>query len=1302
QTAERFGSDPYAPAGGGRLYRTGDIGRWREDGQLEFIGRRDFQVKLRGFRIELGEIEARLAEHPAVREAVAMVRQDDAGEQLVAYYVCRGGAQTGAVELAAHLAMHLPEFMVPAFYVGLEALPLSPNGKLDRKALPAPDSAAPETEEDVAPKDHIMTGLRAAMQALMPGLVFHSERSFFSMGLYSLALLRLTAKCREQFQIELGVTELLRCKTARALHGLLRQRLEQGASAASEAIQPVPRVDGMPLSSAQQRLWFMAQMDGAGSAYHIPLGLWLDGELNEDALRAALDAIVARHEALRARFVREGEQVLQCFADLGCGFALLETDLSARPADEAKEEALRLAAQEAAAPFDLENGPLLRGRLLRLAPRRYLLLITQHHIVSDGWSKGIFMRELSALYQAFAAGGANPLAPLALQYADYAVWQRSQGNSTELARQAAYWQATLAGAPTLLEMPADRPRPARQDYAGAFLPYRLAPELTARLRALSESQGVSLFTVILASWALLLGRLAVQNEVVIGTPSANRGQGGTEKLIGFFANTLALRLDLGGEPSVADLLQRVQQQVQAAQEHQDLPFDQVVDLLRPERSLAYSPLFQAMLVWQSAGEDATPELPGIEVAPQRSAQRTAKFDLTLAMGERDGMLEGGLEYASALFDEASAAQYLEHWHCLLQAMAEAPQLPAGRLAWMTAAQQAQVLVDCNRTAAEYPRDTALHRLFEERVAATPHAIALLHEGGEQLSYQELNQRANRLARHLRRRGVEPGQRVAVQLGRSLELVAAQLAILKCGAAYVPLDPAFPLSRLQWMVQDSAVRWVVAVGALPALELEGLARIDMDAGEIAGEDAANLDLASDAAAAAYVMYTSGSSGQPKGVLVPHRAVSRLVLNSGYAGFSSGDRVAFASNPAFDAATMEVWAPLLNGGCVVVIGQDTLLDPARLAQALRRQAVSVLWLTVGLFNQYAQQLQPELARLRCLIVGGDALDPQIMGRLLRAGAPPLLLNGYGPTETTTFALTHAIGASDCAGAAIPLGRPIGNTRVYVLDALGQPVPFGVRGEIHIGGDGVALGYLNQPELTAQRFLPDPYADGPDARMYRSGDMGRRRRDGSIEFLGREDGQLKLRGFRIEIGEIEAALAACEGVREAAVLVLGEGAARQLCAYYVAAPEPGVDAAALRSALAQRLPAYMLPSAYVALEYMPLTANGKLDRQALPAPQRDSEGVQEEPQGEMECLLAAIWTDLLQLPRVGRQDNFFMLGGHSLLAIQLSSRLREALELEVGLTEIFAHPVLSHLSDRLVQTQLAQFDLDELQALAGGLAA
>ncbi|WP_223305976.1 non-ribosomal peptide synthetase [Massilia sp. NR 4-1] len=1300
QTAERFGSDPYAPAEGGRLYRTGDIGRWRDDGQLEFIGRRDFQVKLRGFRIELGEIEARLAEHPAVREAVAVVRQDEAGEQLVAYYVCRGGAHVWAAELAAHLATHLPEFMVPAFYVGLEALPLSPNGKLDRRALPVPDSAVLEAEEDVASGDHIMAGLRAAMQALMPGLVFHSERSFFSMGLYSLALLRLTAKCREQFQIELGVTELLRCKTPRALHGLLRQRLEQGASTAA-AIQPVPRVDGMLLSSAQQRLWFMAQMDGAGSAYHIPLGLWLDGELNEAALRAALDAIVARHEALRARFVQEGEQVLQRFADSGCGFALLDMDLSARPADEAKEEALRLAAEEAAVPFDLENGPLLRGRLLRLAPRRHLLLITQHHIVSDGWSKGIFMRELSALYQAFAAGGANPLAPLALQYADYAVWQRSQGNSSELASQAAYWQATLAGAPTLLEMPADRPRPARQDYAGAFLPYRLTPELTARLQALSESLGVSLFTVILASWALLLGRLAVQNEVVIGTPSANRGQGGTEKLIGFFANTLALRLDLGGEPSVAELLQRVRQQVQAAQEHQDLPFDQVVDLLRPERSLAYSPLFQAMLVWQSAGEDGMPELPGIEVAAQRSAQRTAKFDLTLAMGERNGALEGGLEYASALFDEASAAQYLEHWHCLLQAMTETPQLEVGRLAWMTAAQQAQVLVDCNRTAAEYPRDTALHRLFEARVAAAPHATALLHEGGEQLSYEELNQRANRLARHLRRRGVEPGQRVAVQLGRSFELVAAQLAILKCGAAYVPLDPAFPPSRLQWMAQDCAVRWVLTVGALPVLEWEGLARIDMDASEIAGEDAANLDLASDAAVAAYVMYTSGSSGQPKGVLVPHRAVSRLVLNSGYAGFSSADRVAFASNPAFDAATMEVWAPLLNGGCAVIIGQDTLLDPARLAQALRRQEVSVLWLTVGLFNQYAQQLQPELARLRCLIVGGDALDPQIMGRLLQAGAPPLLLNGYGPTETTTFALTHAIGARDCAGSSIPLGRPIGNTRVYVLDALGQPVPFGVRGEIHIGGDGVALGYLNQPELTAQRFLPDPYAGQADARMYRSGDMGRRRRDGSIEFLGREDGQLKLRGFRIEIGEIEAALAACDGVREAAVLVLGEGAARQLCAYYVAAGQ-GVDAAALRAALAQRLPAYMLPAAYVALEHMPLTANGKLDRLALPAPQHDSGAGQEQPQGEMECLLAAIWGELLQLPRVGRQDNFFMLGGHSLLAIQLSSRLREALELDVGLTEIFAHPVLSGLADRLVQAQLAQFDLDELQALAGGLAA
>ncbi|HEY0859107.1 MAG TPA: amino acid adenylation domain-containing protein, partial [Albitalea sp.] len=765
----------------------------------------------------------------------------------------------------------------------------------------------------------------------------------------------------------------------------------------------------------------------------------------------------------------------------------------------------------------------------------------------------------------------------------------------------------------------------------------------------------------LAGWAALLSRLSGEHEVVIGTPVANRPRAQLEPLMGLFINTLALRLDLSGGPTVAQLLQRVKASALDAQHNQDLPFEQVVEAVQPPRSTAYSPLFQAMFSWHEGGA-AAPALRGLRVARVASPYEVARFDLTLQLAEDDdGRIAGRLEYATALFDRETVRRHLACLQRLLGELADADGQPVASLALLPEAERQRLLVQWNATRTAYPQHDAVHRLFEAQAARTPHAPAVV-DGARALSYAQLDARAEALAQRLERAGVLPGERVALAIARSLELVVAQLAVLKCGAAYVPLDVHSPAARQEAIVGDCGARIVLGPSDVQDLQEDVAPR--------------RRDATDPARCVAYVMYTSGSTGGPKGVLVPHRAIARLVIDNRYARFDAGDRVAFAANPAFDASTLEVWAPLLNGGCIVVVDQDTLLDPQRFAQQLLDERVSVLWLTVGLFNQVADTLAPAFARLRCLIVGGDALDPVIVERVLRCGRPQRLLNGYGPTETTTFAATFEIEAVAPGQRSIPIGRPIGNTRLYILDALGQPVPVGVAGELHIGGHGVALGYLNHPALTAERFLPDPFDDEPGARMYRTGDLARWLPDGNVEFLGRTDRQLKLRGFRVEPAEIEARLLERPGVRAAAVVAREDSAGdKRLVAYVVGDGAQAGDAQVLRAHLAERLPEYMLPAAIVRLDALPLNANGKVDRASLPAPAaadfctRDYES----PHGGTEERLARIWAEMLKLDRVGRHDHFFELGGHSLLAISMVERLR-AEGLQVDARALFSTPTLA----------------------------
>ncbi|MBV8464380.1 MAG: amino acid adenylation domain-containing protein, partial [Burkholderiales bacterium] len=1067
---------------------------------------------------------------------------------------------------------------------------------------------------------------------------------------------------------------------------ILQQRLQKRIKALDEdagtkRIDAADRSQPLPLSFAQQRLWFIDQLDHAGgAAYHMPAAFRLHGRLDRTALRAALDRIVARHEILRTTFTSTDGTPYQHIAEEGAGFTLLEHDLSHLHGAEQAVMVDAISLDEAAQPFDLSVGPLIRGQLLRLRDDEHILLVTQHHIVSDGWSIGLIVQEFSALYNAFCQQQPDPLPKLAVQYADYAVWQRNWLQGDTLENQVSFWKSFLAGAPELLALPTDRARPPVQSYAGAAFAFSLSTELSAQLKALSQRHGVTLFMTLMAGWALLLSRMSGQEDLVVGTPVANRQRGEVGQLLGFFANTLALRVNLEANPTVAELLAQVRTHTLQASEHQDLPFEQVVEALQPVRTMSYSPLFQVVMSLEQSPRSHELDLAGLNISPIQQRHDFAQFDINLSLVETEQAIGGTLRYATDLFDEASIARMARYFETVLAGMAADAAQRVAHLPLADAPARAQVLTGFNDTQRSYPSDGLIHQLFEQQAAQNPEALAAVC-GPHRLSYEALNQRANRIAHRLIARGVKPDDRVAICADRGIDLVAGLLGILKAGGAYVPLDPSYPAERIDYMLADSAPVAILTQSHLRSVfDHAGDASILMlDDATLGQEASSNPDrsiVGQTSRHLAYIIYTSGSTGQPKGVMVEHRNVLRLVINNPFAEVTASDCVAQCANVAFDASTWEIWAALLNGARLQVIPQDTVLDPAQLRHALADGGVTALWLTVGLFNEYVEALGASLAQLRYLLIGGDALDPRVIARFFASGhAPTHLINGYGPTETTTFAATHDIRPPVVEGRSIPIGRPIANTQIYLLDVAGQPVPIGVPGEIHIAGDGVSRGYLNRPELTAERFVRDPFSPHANARMYKTGDLGRWTAEGTIEFLGRNDFQVKIRGFRIELGEIEAKLASHAGLRDVVVIAREDNPGeKRLVAYYTHDAETDADtisAASLRAHLATHLPEYMLPSAYVRLDALPLTSNGKLDRRALPQPDGASSASREyeAPRGPVEEAVAQVWRDLLKVDRIGRGDHFFQLGGHSLMAVQLTSRLRDAIGIELALRDLFA---------------------------------
>jgi amino acid adenylation domain-containing protein len=1337
RTAEVFVPDPWGEEAGERLYRTGDLGRRQADGTLEFHGRRDHQVKVRGFRIELGEIESALRRHEAVTAAVVLERSAAGGRQLVAYVVALATSFLAAGSLAgrlgAYLRERLPDYMVPAAFVVVPALPLTPQGKVDRRALAAMAAAgaalpgAEEREGAVGatgssprgPAEELMAGLW--QEALEVGRVGREE-DFFALGGHSLLATRVVSRVRRAFAVEVPVRAVFEQPTVARLAAYVTAL--RGARSGAAVPPPLVRGGGTgpaPLSFAQQRLWFLEQLSPSAGLYNVATALSVSGPLDVGWLARSLDEVVRRHEALRTRFVAVAGEPWQQIAPPG-PVGVGEVDLRGlRPALR-RAEGLRRVAELSLRGFDLQHGPLLRVAVLWLGEEEALAALVMHHIVSDGWSSEVLVRELAALYGAFAAGRPAPLAELAVQYADYARWQREWLSGERLEQELAYWRAHLAGAPAVLELPLDRPRPALKTFRGGVSQRDLRGEQLAVLEAAARCQGATLFMLLLAGLGELLGRYAGKADVVIGVPIAGRTRVELEELIGFFVNTLALRVELGGELAVGEALARVREMVLSAHAHQELPFEKLVEELAPPRDLSSTPVFQVMLALQQVS-GGPPRLPGLRLSSlvEGWGDRAAKFDLTLlAQGLEGGGLGLGLEYNADLFDRVTAERMLGHLLSLLGEIAAAPQRRLEDLRLLTAGERHQVVAEWGRSLAAVSGESgearAVHQLVADWARLSPQAEAL-RCGGVGMSYGELGLRVERLAGWLRGLGVVEESRVGLCVEPSPAMIVGLLAVLAAGGAYVPLDAAQPAERLAGMAVAAGVRVLLCQqrqrGVLAELDL---VRVELDGeGQIQGADpdafaaapaagpgavAGGRDLGERppgpwpaSTSAAYVLFTSGSTGAPKGVVATHGGLAAFARAMGAAlGLSAGDRMLQFASLSFDASAVQIFPTLTRGAALVLHPNVRGLSPAELDELCAAERVTVLDLPAALWRQWvaegATTGRPPAAPLRWVMTGGEEVPGSALAQWAGWQGPGVgFWSSYGPTEATVTAAAFQTRSDDVArrgGGEVPMGRPLGEARLYLLDDRLRPVPLGVVGEVYLGGVGVTRGYLGQPEKTAERYVPDPFGAAPGGRLYRTGDLARWRPDGQSRFLGRRDRQVKLRGFRVELGEVEAALAGCPGVREALVAMGVDAGGEPRLIGYVVARHPGeLSPPALAAALRERLPAPMVPAAFVELPELPLLASGKVDYRALPAPEwagPTGPAPQVAPRTALELELVQLWEELLGVSPIGVTDSFFEVGGHSLLAVRLVARLRQRFAAGLPLAVLFEAPTVRLLAARL----------------------
>ncbi|PRW68939.1 non-ribosomal peptide synthetase [Pseudomonas fluorescens] len=1290
-TAERFVADPFSPSGE-RLYRTGDLARYRADGVVEYVGRVDHQVKVRGFRIELGEIETVLLAQDSVREALLLA----ADNQLLAYLVpAQTLSETERAEvgeqLMATLRDHLPDYMVPAHLIFLERMPLNPNGKLDRQALPKPDASV-EQQDWRVPVTPLQQQVAAIWAAILGAERVGLNQHFFELGGHSLLAMQVVSRIRQTLSLEVPLKAVFEHPRLEAF--VAAMQAQESPSPTAPALLSAGRVQPLPLSYAQERQWFLWQLEPHSAAYHIPSALRLKGQLDLAALQRSFDSLLARHESLRTHIRQDHDGAVQVIEPP------MSLPITQADADEAQLNA-RVQAL-IAQPFDLQEGPLLRVTLLRLAADEHVLVLVQHHIVSDGWSMQLVVEELVQLYAGYSQGQDVQLPALPIQYADYAVWQRSWMDAGEKQRQLAYWRELLGGEQSVLELPFDHQRPAVQSHRGARLAFELTPELTQGLKALAQQQGVTLFMLLLASFQTLLHRYSGQEEIRVGVPIANRNRSETERLIGFFVNTQVLKADVHGQMSVEQLLQHVRQRALEAQAHQDLPFEQLVEALQPERSLSHNPLFQVMFNHQTDVGQAQVQhqLPGLRVEGLDWDSKTAHFDLDLDIQESTEGIWATLGYAQDLFEASTVQRMARHWQNLLQGMVANPRQQLSQLSLLDATEQQQILQLWNRTESGFSAERLVHELVGDRARETPDAVAVKFDA-QTLTYGELDRQANRLAHALIARGVGPEVRVAIAMPRSAEIMVAFLAVMKAGGVYVPLDIEYPHDRLLYMMQDSRSKLLLTHSAvqhrLPIPDgLDVLAVDQVQAWSDYSDTAPTVALDGDNLA--YVIYTSGSTGLPKGVAVSHGPLVAHIIATGerYETSPADCELHFMSF-AFDGSHEGWMHPLINGASVL-IRDDSLWLPEYTYEQMHRHNVTMAVFPPVYLQQLAEHAErdgnPPAVRVYCF--GGDAVAQASYDLAWRALKPKYLFNGYGPTETVVTPLLWKARKGDPCGAVYaPIGTLLGNRSGYVLDAQLNLQPIGVAGELYLGGEGVARGYLERPALTAERFVPDPFGK-PGSRVYRSGDLTRGRPDGVVDYLGRVDHQVKIRGFRIELGEIEARLREQASVGETVVVAQEGPTGKQLVAYVVPLDRTLLDDAVaqstgretLRRALKTRLPDYMVPTHLMFLERMPLTPNGKLDRKGLPLPDvSQMQQVYVAPESELEQQVAAIWAQILGVERVGLADHFFESGGHSLLAMQVISRLRQLLGREVPLRTMFEQPRLQGFVETLCNSHESQ---------------
>jgi len=1262
-TAERFVQNPFSTEEGARMYRTGDLCRWLADGNIEYYGRLDHQVKIRGFRIELGEIEATLRQHPDVSDCVVIAREDNPGDKrLVAYLISRSGSDIEPAELRTTLKKTLPDYMVPSAFITLECMPLTSSGKLDRKTLPAPESYAASEGEGRPPRAGAETMIAEIWKSILRVSTVHAEDDFFRLGGHSLLATQMVSRVREAAGVKLPLVEIFRHSTLESFAKVV----EAAGGEEKAASIRVARPERLPLSYAQQRLWFLDRLERGSAFYNIALTWRLEGALNVAALETALNDVIARHEVLRTTYAMAGEDAVQVIAP-ALHVELPVVDLSTDSEAERESRARVLVGEEVQRPFDLERGPVFRVKLFRLSDEEHVLVFTAHHIAFDGWSNTVLLGDLTRFYRKALGVDTALMEPLPIQYADYAVWQREHLRGEALDAQLEYWKQHLKGAPPSIELPTDRPRPAFQTYRGASRSVMLPKTLVESLKTLGQREGATLYMVLLASFYVLLSRCSGQDDIVVGSAIAGRTRTETEKLIGLFVNALALRIQTNADASFADLLRRVRETTVNAYAHQDVPFERLVEELNPVRDSSRSPLYQVMLVLQNTPVQKA-EMPGLRISGYGSPVETSQLDLLLDVQEQPEGLKARLTYNTDLFNATTIERLLMHFGVLLQSVV-APGALDKRVVELEllGPERERVLVEWNRTDVDFGAFAPPYAAFLARAEREPLAVAL-ESDGVAWSNRELATYAMQLAQRVTAEGLKPGQLVGVCVPRSPEMLAAVLAVMMAGGAYVPLDPRHPRERLQMVLDDAGAALVLTKGEL---ELETSAKV-LDVSAVAPGDASWQPVAIDAESLAYVIYTSGSTGRPKGVAIEHGALMNLLRSmQREPGLTADDVLVAVTTLSFDIAGLELLLPLLTGARLVIATDDEVIDGNLLRSLLQRTHATVLQATPSTWRMLIDAGWTHETPLKALC-GGEALPRELADKLLDRAAE--VWNVYGPTETTIWSsatrVTRGTGT-------LRIGPPIANTQFYVLDKWRQPVPIGVAGELYIGGDGLARGYWNRPELTAEKFVANPFGPG---RIYAAGDVARWHDDGTIELLGRADFQVKIRGFRIELGEIEAALRRESRVSDCVVIAREDEPGDPRLVAYVVAAQP-IDASELRALLKETLPEYMIPAAFVMLDGLPQTPNGKVDRKALPAP-----ASYDRPAGggtlrtPMEEMVAAIFSDVLKLEVLGGSDNFFELGGHSLSAMQVMARVQRALGIDVPLRVLFESPTVAALAAKI----------------------